>query len=145
MICGVDTTFLVQVEVREASGHATARAWLQETLAQSGQPLAIAPQVLTEFIHVVTDSRRFAQPLDMEQAVTKARGWWEASEVKPVYPTLESTRLALQWLTDHRLGRKRLLDTQLAATYYVAGIRTLVTLNRADFAPFGVFRFAPES
>jgi predicted nucleic acid-binding protein len=139
---GIDTTFLVQIEVREAPGHAAAAAWLDRTLQTDGPVLALAPQVLTEFIHVVTDPRRFARPLDLVEAVERAQDWWEAREVRPVFPGQESTRLTLQWLREHRLGRKRLLDTQLAATYHAAGIIRLVTLNREDFAIFGVFRFA---
>jgi hypothetical protein len=76
----------------------------------------------------------------MDEALEKANGWWEASEVKPIYPSLDSTRLGLLWLRQHRLGRKRLLDTQLAATYYAAGITRLLTLNMGDFEIFGVFR-----
>jgi len=140
MIHGIDTTFLVQVEVREAPGHEVARLWLNEALDRHPQPLALAPQVLTEFVQVVTDPRRFASPLSMEEALEKARGWWEASEVRPVYPSLDSTRLGLLWLRQHRLGRKRLLDTQLAATYYAAGVTSLLTLNMSDFEIFGVFR-----
>jgi hypothetical protein len=33
-----------------------------------GDVIAIAPQVLAEFIHVVTDPPRFTQPLDMNSA-----------------------------------------------------------------------------
>ena len=142
MIHGIDTTFLVQDEVREVPGHAEARGWLNEALAKHPQPLVLAPQVLTEFVHVVTDPRRFAFPLSLEEALEKAQGWWEASEVKPVYPSLDSTRLGLLWLREHRLGRKRLLDTQLAATYYAAGVTRLLTLNMSDFEIFGVFRSA---
>ncbi|MEY5010121.1 MAG: tRNA(fMet)-specific endonuclease VapC [Verrucomicrobiota bacterium] len=140
MIHGIDTTFLVQVEVREAPGHETARIWLTEALARHSQPLALAPQVLTEFVHVVTDPRRFSAPLSMDEALEKAQGWWESTEVKPVYPSLESTRLTLLWMRQYRLGRKRLLDTQLAATYYAADVTRLLTLNMSDFEIFGVFR-----
>lgn len=137
---GVDTTFLVQVEVLESPGHAAARAWMHEAMARSSQPFAVAPQVLMEFVHVVTDPRRFRTPLTIDAALDKALGWWEAGEVRPVYPTLDSTRLTLSWLRQHRLGRKRLLDTQLAATYYSAGITSLLTLNFADYEIFGVFK-----
>jgi predicted nucleic acid-binding protein len=140
MIHGVDTTFLVQVEILESPDHAAARAWLDEALQHSPQPLALAPQVLTEFVHVVTDQRRFRAPLSMDLALEKAQGWWEAAEVRPVYPTLDSTRLALLWLRQHRLGRKRLFDTQLAATYYSAGVTSVVTQNFADYETFGVFK-----
>jgi len=140
MIHGIDTTFLVEISVREVPGHESARAWLDEILAGNPQPLALAPQVLTEFVHVVTDPRRFGSPLSMDEALAKARLWWEAAEVRPVYPTLDSTRLALLWMKQHRLGRKRLLDTELAATYHSAGITRMLTLNIADFEVFGVFK-----
>jgi predicted nucleic acid-binding protein len=139
---GIDTTFLVQVELREAPGHAAARAWLDQTLSREGPVLGLAPQVLIEFIHVATDPKRFASPLSMNEALDRAQLWLEAGEVKPILPSAESSRLAFQWLRDHRLGRKRLLDTQLAATYYAAGVTSIVTSNAADFAVFGVFRFA---
>jgi hypothetical protein len=37
------------------------------------------------------------------------------------------------------MGRKRLLDTMLAATYRQAGIQSLLTTNKADFLVFAVF------
>jgi predicted nucleic acid-binding protein len=138
---GLDTTFLVQAELREAPGNAAARAWLNELGVSDRPALGLAPQVLTEFIHVVTDPRRFSSPLSMDEALDRAQLWWEAREVKPILPSIESSRLTLQWLREHRLGRKRLLDTQLAATYYAAGITRVLTTNAADFSIFGVFTF----
>ncbi len=84
--------------MRKVPGYAAARGWLDETLARHPQPLALAPQVLTEFIHGVTDPRRFASPLGMDEALVKAQGWWEAGEVKPIYPSLDAIRLRLSWL-----------------------------------------------
>ena len=138
---GIDTTFLVQVELREAPHHSRARAWLDRALDGEGQVLALAPQVLTEFVHVVTDAKRFSAPLAMDDALDRAQLWWEAREVRPVLPSVESTHLCLKWLRIHRLGRKRLLDTQLAATYAAAGITALRTANSADFAVFDFFSF----
>ena len=37
------------------------------------------------------------------------------------------------------VGRKRVLDTMLAATYRSAGITSILTLNAADFTVFGEF------
>ena len=138
---GIDTTFLVQVELREAPNHSQARAWLDRALHGEGPFLALAPQVLTEFVHVVTDAKRFITPLSMDDALDRARLWWEAREVRPVLPSVESTHLCLKWLRAHRLGRKRLLDTQLAATYAAAGVTSLLTSNSADFAVFEGFSF----
>jgi hypothetical protein len=58
-----------------------------------------------------------------------------------VFPTAESTLVFLGWLEEHRLGRKRLLDTMLASTFRGAGIDSILTLNRDDFSIFGGFAF----
>jgi predicted nucleic acid-binding protein len=64
MIHGLDTGFLVAAELAEHAEHAAARATIARVLAAADR-IAIAPQVLAEFIHVATDSRRFARPLDL--------------------------------------------------------------------------------
>jgi predicted nucleic acid-binding protein len=101
--------------------------------------LALAPQVLAEFVHVATDARRFQVPLPMARALERAQMWWEFREVHQVFPGPDSSRLFLRWMAEHGLGRKRLLDTQLAATYYSAGVSTIVTTNARDYAIFGCF------
>jgi hypothetical protein len=37
--------------------------------------------VLADFVHVVTDPKRFTQPLTMESALERAEIWWESPEV----------------------------------------------------------------
>lgn len=138
---GIDTTFLVQIELREAPGHRVAKEWLEAQLESTLPCLVLAPQVLTEFVHVVTDSRRFSHPLAMDDALERAQLWWEAVEVKPVFPSLESVRLSMRWLREHRLGRKRILDTDLAAIYHTNGVSSLLTLNHTDFEVFDKFTF----
>lgn len=138
MIHGMDTSFLVSVEVMEHPDHDAARATLSRLLA-AGDHLALAPQILAEFIHVVTDSRRFSQPLGMAEARRLAERWWTAAEVNRVFPNADATQQFLSWLKQLRLGRNRLLDTLLAATYLHVGVRSLLTTNPDDFAVLGGF------
>src|SRR5262245_771777 len=138
MTHGLDTGFHVAAEVAEHPDHQAARATLTRLLS-AGDRVAVAPQVLAEFIHVVTDSRRFTQPLDMTAARQLAEQWWTASDVLRVFPDDAATRQFLAWLHQFALGRKRLLDTLLAATYHQAGIQSLLTTNPADFTVLGVF------
>ena len=56
-----------------------------------------------------------------------------------MFPDDGATRQFVGWLQQFSLGRKRLLDTLLAATYRQAGIQSLLTTNPADFGLFGVF------
>ncbi len=140
MTHGLDTSFLVAVEVSSHKEHAGACSRFQKLL-KAQDVFALTPQILAEFIHVVTDARRFSSPLNLGEAVERAEIWWDASEVVHVFPTAESTLLFLGWLEEHRLGRKRLLDTMLASTLQAAGVTSILTLNRDDFAVFGGFSF----
>ena len=71
MIHGVDTGFLVAAEVVEHPCHVDARSILGNLVA-TGDSLAITPQVLAEFIHIVTDARRFSQPCRSRPASSSA-------------------------------------------------------------------------
>ncbi|MFW6197345.1 MAG: hypothetical protein ACOC5B_00635 [Myxococcota bacterium] len=46
----------------------------------------------------------------------------------------------LAWLREHDLGRERLLDTLLAATYSANDLRSIVTSNGRDFEVFDCFQ-----
>ena len=91
MMHGLDTGFLVAAEAAEHAEHTDARSTLARLLA-GGDLIAVAPQVLAEFIHIVTDSRRFTHPLDMTAARRLAEQWWTASDVVPVFPDDGATR-----------------------------------------------------
>ena len=135
---GLDTGFLVAVEVACHNEHAAARA-VAETLRQNGDRFAIAPQVVAEFVHVVTDPRRFSAPLTMERAPDRGELWWDSEDVDRVSPDEGTVTWFLTAMASHQLGRKRVLDTLLAGTYRTAGITSILTLNPADFAVFGEF------
>ncbi len=137
MTHGIDTDFLVAAEIRDHPFHREADALLQ-SLLEGGHDLAVAPQTLAEFIHVVTDGKRMPQPLTMTEAIARAEHWWQAAEVVRVFPDGPAVTDFLAWLTRHQLGRKRLLDTLLAATLHRAGVKKLITNNEGDFKVLGV-------
>ena len=138
MIHGIDTSFLVAVEVSGHPGHASARKLLGRLLG-AGDSFALAPQVLGEFIHIVTDERRFARPLAVPDARERAERWWTAREVVSAFPGEHTVPMFVAWLREHALGRKRLLDTLLAATYFANDVQSIVTTNQRDFRVFGRF------
>lgn len=140
MIKGIDTTFLVQLELRETDGHERAQRFLERELLAEGHTLAIAPQVLEEFIHVSTDPRRFERPLSMTEALDKTDLWWRASEVQQVLPSPDAFALFVEWMRGLRLGRRRIHDTFLAATLVTAGISEIVTSDREGFEAFAGLR-----
>ncbi len=135
MDVGIDTDFLVKVSLRDHPGHQAACEVRDRHLA--GQDtFALAPQVLAEFIHVVTDPRRFEKPLAMPAALRHSRAWWHAAEVRPVFPSPAAVTRFLDDMARFRLGRKRILDTMLASTYLAAGVTRLITGNPDDYRLF---------
>ena len=136
---GLDTTFLVQLEIQEAEAHDAALEVLHASILGRDRAAALAPQVLSEFVHVVTDARRFERPLSMAQALAKVNFWWNAKEIERIFPNERAVARFLAWMADYGLGRKRLLDTLLAATWYEGGITRIVTSNVRDYRVFGVF------
>jgi predicted nucleic acid-binding protein len=95
--------------------------------------------VLAEFVHVLTDQTRIAQPLTMDAALSRAHMWWNAAEVTQVFPTDAAINTFLTWMKQYGLGRKRILDKLLGAPYLTAGVTSLMTTNSRDFRIFGVF------
>jgi predicted nucleic acid-binding protein len=136
LILALDTDVLVHWVVEGAAHHTAVRRLLQEEVQERGSWLGLTPQVAREFLHIVTDPRRFANPLTMERAGQWVRDLWEADEVERIIPTAAVLPRTLQLLEQFRLGRKRILDTALAATLELAGVRRIATLNGTDFAVF---------
>ena len=137
VVTAIDTTFLIQLEVRESPGHEDAHRLLQRGFLNTGNALGLVPQVLEEFVHVCTDPRRFERPLSMTEALDRADFWWRAAEVQQVLPTAEAVALFVEWMRGLRLGRRRIHDMLLAATCVTAGIKEIVTSDRDGFQVFG--------
>ncbi len=134
---GLDCNVLVQLALADHPANAATLAAAQAE-TQRERRLVFPPLVVTEFLHVVTDARRFDPPLTM----TEALDWIEDLLANPTVgllePSQESLRQMLRWMRQFNLGRKRILDTYLAAVLHTAGVRRLLTSNPTDFAVFGV-------
>lgn len=139
MTTGVDTSVLVAITVQEHPAHAAAWRWFVAEVRGRDGAMALAPQVLAEYAHVVTDPRRFERPLAMETALSLASRFWLARECRRVAADGEAVAVFLDWMAEHRLGRKRLLDTLLAASYRAAGVSRLATTDWRDVDVFGAF------
>ncbi len=135
MKIGIDTTFLVEAEILGHPNHEKAREYKQR-IPDSPDTFAIAPQVIEEFIHIITDPKRFEKPLTMRQALNRSQQWWNSIEVEQVYINDHTVSWFLTWMERYGLGRKRILDTMLAATYFAGGVRSIITSNEADFSVF---------
>lgn len=139
MTTGIDASVMVAITVREHPAHARAWRWFADEVRGRDGAMALAPQVLAEYVYVVTDPRRFESPLSMEAALAVTSRFWHARECRQVAADGDAVAVFLDWLAEHRLGRKRVLDTLLAASYRVAGVSRLATTDWLDVDVFGAF------
>ena len=135
MILALDTDVLVTWNMAGAPAHSLVRRFIERELGGPGR-LAVTAQVMFEFLHVVTDSRRFENPLEMDTAISRVREIWDAKDVVRLEPSTTVLHRTLELMGTHRLGRKRILDTALAATLEGAGVERLATFNGRDYQLF---------
>ena len=135
---GLDSNILVQLALADHPANAATIAAVQAE-TQRGNRLVFPSLVVDEFLHVITDARRFSPPLTMIEALHWMENFAANPAVGVLEPTPETLRQTLRWMREFNLGRKRILDTQLAAVLHTGGVRRLLTSNPADFAVFGVF------
>ena len=88
MRVGIDTDFLVRLSIAAHPGR-DAAVDLRDRHLDAGDHFVLAPQVITEFVHVVTDARRFTKPLSMTKALAVAKDWCDADDVVPHQDVLE--------------------------------------------------------
>jgi predicted nucleic acid-binding protein len=136
VILGIDTDILVTWVMRGTPLHTAVRRFVEHEVHDRGGLLGLTPQVIQEFLHVVTDSRRFEHPLAMPEALRICRSLVSSREVQWILPSSEALPRTLDLLEKFNLGRKRILDTALAATLECAGVERLMTLNRRDYEVF---------
>jgi predicted nucleic acid-binding protein len=106
--------------------------------------LALTTSVVLEFLHVVTDARRFEVPLSMAEAAEVVAEIWNSPDVDRIPAASRVVPRTLELLRRHRLGRQRIHDTALAATLESAGVRRLATWNPGDSRVSGFLELVGE-
>lgn len=133
----VDTNVLIYAHIPSFAEHEVVRAFLLRQLRQQDVRLVVTPGILHEFVHVITDSRRFEPPVKMSEALALARLYLERTNVECVCTDEKTLLQAFELMEEHRLGRKRIADTLLATVLLQNGVSEIITCNPSDFKPFG--------
>ncbi len=133
---GVDTNVLIYAHMAELPQHELVRSYLLDQLAQDDVTLVVTPAILHEFVHVVTDARRFSPPVAMPDALAVARGYLDSTNVECLSVDERAIVSAFDLLERHQLGRKRIADSLFAASLLNQGVHELITCNVADFRIF---------
>ena len=136
---GIDTCFLVDLYWEDSPRHAAAAALFKRLAEDSSCELFVYYHCFNEFMHVITDARRFENPFTMQESLAVVDEWCDLDRVEVLYPSDTSFKRTVAWLSMYKLGRNRIADTQMAAAYVSNGVFSLVTANPKDFAVFDMF------
>lgn len=134
---GLDCNILVQLAFADHPANANTLAAVQKETG-AGSKLVFPALVVNEFLHVATDARRFVPPLTMTEALDWIEDFLANPMVEMLAPTKASVDQTFRWMRSFNLGRKRILDTHLAAVLHTNGVRRLLTSNPGDFTIFAV-------
>jgi predicted nucleic acid-binding protein len=132
----LDTNVLIYAHLPAMAQHTGVRRAVLEQLRNPDVISVVTPLILHEFVHVVTDERRFDPPVGMAEALAVSRLYLEHSNVECVPTDAAAVALALELMERHRLGCKRVADSLIAASLLNAGTFEILTCNAAHFAVF---------
>ena len=132
----LDTDVLVAWSMDGAPHHTEVRVLVEGELARRRGRIIIVPRVVEEFLHIVTDRRRFYEPFSMKAAIAFVESILATRDVLCIAQQASVPARMLELVAQHALGRKRILDTALVATLEAGGVRRLATFNGADFVVF---------
>jgi predicted nucleic acid-binding protein len=129
----VDTNVLVYATRPSAVQYTAALAALTRLEADDAT-LWVSPQVLREYLAVVTRPQATAPALPMAIAVTDVRRFRATFDVAAEGPSVLDHLLDL--VAAHRSAGRQVHDANIVATMLENGIRRLLTFNAADFRRF---------
>ena len=133
---GIDTCFLIDLYWQNSPRNKNARDLYSKLAKDNSCQLAIYYNCFNEFLHVITDSRRFENPFTIKEALAVIDFWCDLENVTILYPNDSSFKRALTWMSIFNLGRNRINDTQMAACYVAQGVSKIITANPKDFELF---------
>lgn len=132
----LDTDVFVAWAMSGAPHHVPARILVEGELATKRGKIVLTQRTIEEFLHVVTDPKRFEHPFTMKAALDFVESVVRTRDVMCIAPSAMVVPRTLELLRAYALGRKRILDTALAAHLQLARISRLATFNGKDFAQF---------
>lgn len=133
-----DVNLLLYAEIDAYPVHAAARRWW-EGLLNGDRAVGIAPVCLFGFLRIATNRRVFVEPLAMDDAIGRVRGWLEQPNVSCIVPGTRHLEIALGLLA--QLGAAGNLTTDVQIASHALELNGELHSNDNDFARFEGLRW----
>jgi len=133
-IAFLDANILVYAANEDSPYHANALDIIERV--NSGELRAcVSPQVLVEVYATVTNPKKMSQPLSPDEAAEAINGYLE-SDIPKLYPKENTLRLTLELAERYQVSGLDIFDAQIVATMLENRVKTICTVNEADFRRF---------
>lgn len=136
---GLDTCFLIDLYWKDSPRNKNARELYSQIARDESIKIAVYFNCFNEFLHVITDARRFENPFSIKEAISVIDFWCDLDRVTVLYPDETTFKRTLAWMNMHNLGRNRINDTQMASCYLTNSVSSIITANPGDFEIFDCF------
>lgn len=134
----VDANLLIYAGVKGLADHAAAETWFREQVA-TGHRIGLPWQSLLAFLRITTNSRMFAHPATIEDALSVVEAWLQLPMVWIPDPTERHAQILGSLLRDAKAQGNLVPDCHLAALAIGHGLELCST--DGDFARFEGLRW----
>lgn len=135
----IDTTLLVDLYWQDSPRHKRAVDFYNHLATETEEEILIYYNCFNEFIHVITDTKRFENAFSMKEALAVVEEWRWLERVKIIFPDEDCFCRTQAWLDIYDLGRKRINDTNMASCYALNAVSKIYTANPKDFEGYETF------
>lgn len=136
---GLDTCFLIDLYWKDSPRNKKAKELYSQIAKDESIKIAIYFNCFNEFLHVITDAKRFENPFSIKEAISVIDFWCDIDRVTILYPDDTTFKRTIAWMNMYNLGRNRINDTQMASCYLTNNVSSIVTANPGDFEIFDCF------
>ena len=112
----LDANVLLYAHVPSFPQHKAAAAWIEETLSEGKNSVAIIWQVATAFLRISTNARIFDKPFDIATSINCLNELFTHPLVQQLGPTERHWGIYSAILVDQNLTGDIIMDAHIAAT-----------------------------
>lgn len=126
---GIDTNVLVYFVNEESIYHTRAKTFMDK-LQKGKIQGAISWQNLAELYAIVTDPKRFPQPMTASQAMEATKQFLESESIKVILPVANTKDIFFDLVLKIKPKAQQIHDIFLAATFLANGVTRIVSEDR---------------
>lgn len=130
----IDVNILLYAVFEGSARNAAARKWLDTTLNETAQTVALPWAVLAAFLRIATSPKAMTNPLTLDEALAQVGEWIALPNVVLAAPTARHFDEFARLLRDVQAAGNLVTDAHLAALAVEHGCRLAST--DGDFARF---------